>query len=129
MRSSSVDRWPCSSPPRGRLDPATALLLAGAAQEAREVDRRSGDAEGDLTPALRAAFADADLVDLASTRSAGRSLELAASCACSCPHFLNDIVRRTNRSSQAGGALPRRIAGHAPWPQTRNGRHAAGDPG
>jgi hypothetical protein len=107
----------------GRLDPATALLLADAAHEAREVDEEGREqAESDLTAALRAAFADAELVDDLRRDPVGGELvaELAASAlrVQLARRFLNDVVRNARVVRRKRVVRYLRIAGHAPWPQT-----------
>lgn len=109
-----------------RLDPATRLLLADAAHQAREAD--DGDlparemAESNLTRALRAAFADARTVEELQDDPVGREMlrELAAAClrVQLARRFLNDVVRaaRVVRGKRVVRYL--RLAGHAEWPQT-----------
>jgi hypothetical protein len=109
----------------GRLDPATGLLLADAASEAREADESDQStrelAESDLTRALRAAF-DAETVGALREDAVGREMlhELAAAClrVQLARRFHNDVVRsaRVVRSKRVVRYL--RLAGHAPWPQT-----------
>lgn len=110
----------------GRLDPATGLLLADAAHQAREAD--DGDlparemAESNLTRALRAAFADPRTVEELQDDPVGREMlrELAAAClrVQLARRFLNDVVRaaRVVRGKRVVRYL--RLAGHAEWPQT-----------
>ncbi len=107
----------------GRLDPASGLLVADAAHEAREagpVDREQ--AESDLTRALHAAFAETGSLDPFSSDAAGRELlhELAAAClrVQLSRRFLNDVVRgaRVVRKKKVVRYL--RLAGHADWPAT-----------
>lgn len=110
----------------GRLDPATGLLLADAASEAREADASDQPtremAESDLTGALRAAFAEPSTVAGLDADPVGREMlrELAAAClrVQLARRFLNDVVRaaRVVRSKRVVRYL--RLAGHAEWPQT-----------
>jgi hypothetical protein len=107
----------------GLLDPATALLLAGAAHEAREAAEPERElAESDLTKALLAAFAEPDVVSVLATDPFGRELTLELASACLrvqlARRFLNDAVggARVVRRKWVVRAL--RLAGHAPWPPT-----------
>lgn len=110
----------------GRLDPASGLLLADAAHEAREVGGvRQGDreqAESDLTRALQAAFAERGVLDAFESDAAGRELvhELGSAClrVQLARRFLNDVVRaaRVVRGKKVVRYL--RLAGHAAWPAT-----------
>ena len=119
----------------GRLDPATSLLLADAAHEAREADtdaaqRREAaedgvpaeQAESDLTGALRAAFADPELVEELRADPLGRDLlrELAAAGlrVQLARRFHNDVVRSARVVRRKRVVRYLRLAGHAPWPQT-----------
>lgn len=84
----------------GLLDPATSVLLAGAAHQARAAtgDAREVD-ESALTEALRAAFADADVAVTLAADPSGRELlaELDAATT-KVPlgrRFYNDAVRAT----------------------------------
>lgn len=107
----------------GLLDPATALLLADAAHEARE--SRSGDrevAESDLTRALQAAFADREMTAALERDPVGRELlhELSSSCqrVQLARRFVNDAVRGTRVVRRKWVVRSLRLAGHAGWPQT-----------
>lgn len=107
----------------GQLDPATALLLADAAHEAREsapADREM--AESELTRALQAAFADPQVAaDLASDPLGREQLhELTASCqrVQLARRFANDAVRGTRVVRRKWIVRSFRLAGHAEWPQT-----------
>src|SRR3954462_1215919 len=67
----------------GLLDPATAMLLAGAAHEAREADEPEREmAESDLTKALLAAFSHPDVARALAADPFGREMaqELASAC-------------------------------------------------
>jgi hypothetical protein len=110
----------------GRLDPATGLLLADAAQAAREAD--GGDqaaremAESNLTRALRAAFAEPSALEGLAADPVGRELlhELAAAClrVQLARRFLNDVVRAARVVRRKWVVRSLRLAGHAGWPQT-----------
>ncbi|HEU5108706.1 MAG TPA: hypothetical protein VFT95_09135 [Micromonosporaceae bacterium] len=119
----------------GRLDPATSLLLADAAHEAREADTEGSAADGaggegvtreqaesDLTGALRAAFADPELVEDLRADPVGRDLlrELAAAGlrVQLARRFHNDVVRSARVVRRKRVVRYLRLAGHAPWPQT-----------
>jgi hypothetical protein len=107
----------------GLLDPATALLLADAAHQAREAAGPEREmAESDLTRALLAAFADPDVGPALAADPLGREVaqELASAClrVQLARRFLNDAVggARVVRRKWVVRAL--RLAGHAPWPPT-----------
>jgi hypothetical protein len=124
----------------GRLDPATSLLLADAAHEAREADIEGAapdggaadgsaadgltreQAESDLTSVLRAAFADPEQVEDLRADPVGRDLlrELAAAGlrVQLARRFLNDVVRSARVVRRKRVVRYLRLAGHAPWPQT-----------
>jgi hypothetical protein len=122
----------------GRLDPATSLLLADAAHEAREADTDAAQtaaaaeaaedgitreqAESDLTGALRAAFADPAVVEELQADPLGRDLlrELAAAGlrVQLARRFHNDVVRSARVVRRKRVVRYLRLAGHAPWPQT-----------
>ena len=119
----------------GRLDPATSLLLADAAHEAREADTDGATADGadadvvtreqaesDLTGALRAAFADPEVVEDLQADPLGRDLlrELAAAGlrVQLARRFHNDVVRSARVVRRKRVVRYLRLAGHAPWPQT-----------
>ena len=111
----------------GRLDPATALLLADAAHQAREADADSEEAErekaeSDLSRALNASFAHPETVESLADDPVGRELlgELAAAAlrVQLARRFLNDVVRATRVVRRKRVVRYLRLAGHAPWPQT-----------
>jgi hypothetical protein len=124
----------------GRLDPATSLLLADAAHEAREADIEGAapdggaadgsaadgltreQAESDLTSVLRAAFADPEQVEDLRADPVGRDLmrELAAAGlrVQLARRFHNDVVRSARVVRRKRVVRYLRLAGHAPWPQT-----------
>lgn len=110
----------------GRLDPASGLLLADAAHQAREADDTDPAtrelAESDLTRALRAAFADTGSTEalvhdpvgrelLHELGAAGMRVQLAR-------RFLNDVVRSARVVRRKRVVRLLRLAGHAPWPET-----------
>lgn len=107
----------------GRLDPASGLLLADAAHEAREAAPPEREqAESDLTRALQAAFDAPDGAALFRADVGGNEQlrELGAAClrVQLSRRFLNDVVRaaRLVRGKKAVRYL--RLAGHAEWPAT-----------
>lgn len=107
----------------GLLDPATALLLADAAHEARESTPADREVtESDLTKALQAAFADPEVSAGLEGDPRGRELlhELGASCqrAALARRFANDAVRGTRVVRRKWIVRSLRLAGHAEWPQT-----------
>lgn len=107
----------------GRLDPASGLLLADAAHEARETvapDREQ--AESDLTRSLQAAFAEPDSLHAFEGDLAGRELARELSAACLrvqlSRRFLNDVVRAARVVRRKWVVRSLRLAGHAEWPAT-----------
>ncbi len=107
----------------GRLDPASGLLLADAAHEAREVAEADREqAESDLTRALQAAFADSGVLEGFDGDAAGRELlhELSAAClrVQLARRFLNEVVRAARVVRRKKAVRYLRLAGHAPWPAT-----------
>lgn len=113
----------------GLLDPASALLLAESAQDARDRDGPTGDdddgarelAESFLTKALHAALDDATVASLRADpvgRTLLADLERACARAALARRFANDAVG----SARALRARPLvrglRLAGHAPLPTT-----------
>jgi hypothetical protein len=107
----------------GMLDPATALLLADAAHEAREAEEPERElAESDLTKALLAAFDEPDVAPVLDADPVGRGLaeELAAAClrVQLARRFLNDAVGAARVVRRKWGVRSLRLAGHAPWPPT-----------
>jgi hypothetical protein len=107
----------------GLLDPATGLLLATAALEAREApDADREVAESTLTRALRAAFDDPGVAT--ELRADPVGAQLAAELAASgqrvqlARRFLNDAVLSTRVVRRKWVVRSLRLAGHASWPQT-----------
>lgn len=123
VRRASVSLQIASS---GRLDPATGLLLADAAHQAREADSEDQpareQAESDLTRALGAAFEDPAVTDELVADPVGRELLQELSAACLrvqlSRRFLNDVVRSARVVRRKRVVRYLRLAGHAPWPQT-----------
>ena len=107
----------------GRLDPASGLLLADAAHEAREAGAADREqAESDLTRALHAAFAEPGSIEPFESDAAGRELlhELSAAClrVQLSRRFLNDVVRAARVVRRKMVVRYLRLAGHADWPAT-----------
>lgn len=122
LRRSSVALELASS---GLLDPATSMLVAEAAHEARtatdgaDVDRAL--AESDLTAALVAALDPDDIAEVtASASGPGMLSELDASCrrVQLSRRFLNDAVRACRQLRRQRMVRLFRLAGHTPWPDT-----------
>jgi hypothetical protein len=121
LRRSSVALELASS---GLLDPATSLLLAGAAHEARsaEPDGRPRDlAESDLTRALRAAFSQPDFRASLSGKDGADELlaevEAAAHQVFLARKFYNDAVSATRDARRRPLARLLRLAGNAEMPE------------
>ena len=113
----------CRSRLSGRLDPASGLLLADAAHEAREAGAADREqAESDLTRALHAAFAEPGSIEPFESDAAGRELlhELSAAClrVQLSRRFLNDVVRAARVVRRKMVVRYLRLAGHADWPAT-----------
>jgi hypothetical protein len=107
----------------GRLDPATGLLLADAAHEARDADAADREgAESDLTRALHAAFTVPGGTKAFEQDASGREMlhELGAAClrVQLSRRFLNDVVRAARLVRRKKVVRYLRLAGHAPWPAT-----------
>jgi hypothetical protein len=105
----------------GLLDPATSLLLAGAAHEAREASPEMRElAESDLSRALRAAFADVEQVMAVEGEPGGAHLltELNAGIrrVAMARRFHNDTVRATQAVRSQRLVRYLRLAGRAPMP-------------
>ena len=104
----------------GLLDPATSVLLAQAAHDARAGSRQRELAESDLSRALRAAIGQPDFRDslgqaegieelLAELETVGHQVFLARK-------FYNDAVAATNSARRRPLARTLRLAGRAPAP-------------
>ena len=107
----------------GLLDPATSVLLAGAAHEARDAEPAERElAESDLTRALRAAFAEPELRDALLDDPGGAhllgELEAATRRAAMARRFHNDAVRATQAVRRQRLVRGLRLAGRAPMPPT-----------
>jgi hypothetical protein len=122
LRRSSVALELASS---GALDPASSLVLAEAAHEARTATDSPAPeralAESDLTAALMLAL-DSD--DIAEVASATHGQEMLAELDAACRRvqlsrrFLNDGVRACRQLRRQRMVRLFRLAGHTPWPDT-----------
>lgn len=107
----------------GFLDPATSLLLADAAHEAREADPADRElAESDLTRALSAALDQPGLRAALDAEPAGHELVVELASACQrvelARRFHNEAVRAARVVRRKRIVRYLRLAGHAPWPAT-----------
>lgn len=105
----------------GLLDPATSVLLAGAAHDARSALSGRELAESDLTRALRAVFSQPDFRTLLGGREGAEELlgelESASHQVFLARKFYNDAVAATQAARQRWLAVVLRLAGRAPMPQ------------
>jgi len=118
IRRSSVALELASS---GLLDPATSLLLAGAAHDARAAQPARELPESDLTRALRAVFSQPDfrssMTGLESAQELLAELEGAAHQVFLARKFYNDAVAVTQAARRRWLARVLRLAGNAGWPE------------
>jgi hypothetical protein len=122
LRRSSVALELASS---GALDPASSLVLAEAAHEARTAsDGPPSDralAESDLTAALLVAL-DADDIAVVASATHGEAMLAELDAACRrvqlSRRFLNDGVRACRQLRRQRMVRLFRLAGHTPWPDT-----------
>ena len=105
----------------GLLDPATSLLIAGAAHDARAGGELNELAESDLTRALRAALGQpgfrAALAELGRGDELLAELEAAAHQVFLARRFYNDAVAVTRAARRRWLARLLRLAGGAPLPE------------
>ena len=105
----------------GLLDPATSLLLAGAAHDARAAGEPNELAESDLTRALRAALGQpgfrAALAELGRGDELLAELEAAAHQVFLARRFYNDAVAVTRDARRRWLVRILRLAGGAPLPE------------
>jgi hypothetical protein len=116
VRRSSVALELASS---GLLDPATSLLLAGAAHDARSAQNGQELPQSDLTRALRAVFGQPDFRSTLSGRGAEEllaELEGAAHQVFLARKFYNNAVAITRAQRRRPLARVVRLAGSAPLP-------------
>ena len=105
----------------GLLDPATSLLLAGAAHDARAAGGPNELAESDLTRALRAALGQPGFRAALAERGRGdellAELEAAAHQVFLARKFYNDAVAVTRAARRRWLVRVLRLAGGAPLPE------------
>jgi hypothetical protein len=105
----------------GLLDPATSVLLAGAAHDARSALDTRELAESDLTRALRAVFSQPDFRALLAGKDGAEELlgelESAAHQVFLARTFYNDAVGATHVARQRPLSVAFRLAGNAPNPE------------
>jgi hypothetical protein len=105
----------------GLLDPATSVLLAEAAHDARAGTRQREQAESDLSRALRAAFGQPDFrASLSGAEGAAElltELEAAAHQVFLARKFYNDAVAATNSARRRILVRVLHLAGRAPAPE------------
>ena len=105
----------------GLLDPATSLLLAGAAHDARAAGGPNELAESDLTRALRAALGQPGFRAALAERGRGdellAELEAAAHQVFLARKFYNDVVAVTRAARRRWLVRVLRLAGRAPLPE------------
>jgi len=105
----------------GLLDPATSLLLAGAAHDARSAHSAREMPESDLTRALRAVFSQPDFRTLLAGREGAEELlselEGASHQVFLARKFYNDAVAATQVARRRWLARVLRLAGRAPAPE------------
>jgi hypothetical protein len=118
VRRSSVALELASS---GLLDPATSVLLAGSAHDARSAQDAREMPESDLTRALRAVFSQPDFMALLAGREGAEELlselESASHQVFLARKFYNDAVAATLAARRRWLARIFRLAGRAPAPE------------
>lgn len=118
VRRSSIALELASS---GLLDPATSVLLAGAAHDARAAENGREMPESDLTRALRAVFSQPDFRALLAGRDGAEELlaelEGASHQVFLARKFYNDAVAATVAARRRWLAVALRLAGRAPKPE------------
>jgi len=118
VRRSSIALELASS---GLLDPATSVLLAGAAHDARSAEDARELPESDLTRALRAVFSQPDFRALLAGREGAEELlgelESASHQVFLARKFYNDAVAATQAARQRWLARLLQLAGNAPNPE------------
>ena len=105
----------------GLLDPATSMLIAGAAHDARAAGEPNELAESDLTRALRAALGQPGFRAALAEKGRGdellAELEAAAHQVFLARKFYNDAVAATRAARRRWLARLLRLAGGAPLPE------------
>jgi phosphatidylinositol alpha-mannosyltransferase len=108
----------------GLLDPATSVLLAAAAHEARESGREERElAESNLSAALRAAFDEEEAAELLAADAHGRTLLVELSSACQRVQLARRFHNGAVRSAQvvrASGPCGGCASPVTPSPRTRS---------
>jgi hypothetical protein len=103
------------------LDPATSVLLAGAAHDARAARAAREQPESDLTRALRAVFSQPGFrVSLSGLEDGPHQLARRVGAAHQvflARKFYNDAVAATQAARRRWLARALRLAGSAPWPE------------
>ena len=103
------------------LDPATSVLLAGAAHDARAAETNREPPESDLTRALRAVFSQPDFRGSVSGHEGAQELlgelEGAAHQVFLARKFYNDAVAATRSARRRWLARALRLAGNAQMPE------------
>lgn len=109
------------------LDPVSAVLLLDAATAAQHTERTGAAriaAESDLSAALRAVLGDQEAVEEIARTPHSHTLltELAevSEGVVLARRFANDAVRAAVAVRRRGIVRALRLAGHAPWPQSRD---------
>jgi hypothetical protein len=107
----------------GLLDPASSVLLAAAAHEARECEPGERElAESNLSAALRAAFDEEEAAELLTADAHGRTLLVELSSACQrvqlARRFHNGAVRSAQVVRRKRTVRWLRLSGHAAAPHT-----------
>ena len=105
----------------GLLDPATSLLIAGAAHDARATGQLDERAQSDLTRALRAALSQPGFRTALASQAGGDELlgelEAAAHQVFLARKFYNDAVAATRSARRRWLVRLLRLAGGAPLPE------------
>lgn len=108
----------------GLLDPASSLLLLNAATTARHETEQRDAAESDLSAAIRAVFPDRETVHELAAEPDARELLVELGQVCTgvvlARRFANDAVRAAVAVRRRGVVRGLRLAGHAPWPASRD---------
>ena len=106
------------------FDPASSVLLLNAATTTQHAGDQRDAAESDLSAALRAVFPDTETVlELSADDETGTLLrELGEVCqsVVLARRFANDATRAALSVRKRGIVRGLRLAGHAPWPSSRD---------
>ena len=108
----------------GVLDPASSVLLLNAATTTRHAGDQRDTAESDLSAAFRAVFPDAETIDEVVADPEAQTLltELGEVCmgVVLARRFANDAARAAVAVRRRPIVRALRLAGHAPWPSSRD---------